>query len=582
MDTNADTTTTSHVMRWPAITVFIVQLGMQWILAQQFVVAGWVDGSDFLSPLAAIAVVTTAIAVWVWRTDHFAVYFGVGGIGTVALLHWMTPIVQAEIAQTLGDTYVARINGWGDICYEIILHGIAWWHNIQAGQASNDAVMFVVVLAILTYLLAVVSTWVLLRTHAVWLSLGISALPLLLNYAFAPQHDAKSIGVYVGCALALVALNQIHWHEVTWRDNRVAHPRQISIQLLGQAIVIIGVAVALAALLPIPARDTRVVAGWNAVRTPLKSLQQAWGWVLGSGKNPPPTTGSNGGFANTSMTVGGARNLSQTEVLRVRTDAADYLRATTFDGYTGQGWIQQADTRDTPVASDNALTSNLPTESLTQSEITLAMPQTTGILMSIGQPVQYSIAVTVTQLADVAGSADGIVAIRGGAVQQYQLMSSTYTASADELRNATAPYESIGAVYTALPSTLPPQIRDYANAIVATAQATTAYDQAIAIQTTLRTLQYDEQRPAPPETSDWVEYFLFTSQRGYCDDFATAILCTLRAGGDNAGRAAMIGAWLGASLGLEGIPEEWLNKLTQRPRIEAAIKQWFEKLIEKA
>ena len=231
MDTSANTTkTTPRVMRWPAITVFIVQLGMQWVLAQQFVVAGWVDGSDFLSPLAVIAVVTTAIAVWVWRNDHFAVYFGVGGIGTMALLHWMTPIVQAEIAQTLGDTYAARINGWRDICYEIILHGIAWWHRVVAGQASNDALLFVVALALLIYLLAVVSTWVLLRIHAVWLSLGISTIPLLLNYTFAPQSNATSIGIFVGGALALVALNQIHWREVTWRDNRVAHPRQLSLQ----------------------------------------------------------------------------------------------------------------------------------------------------------------------------------------------------------------------------------------------------------------------------------------------------------------------------------------------------------------
>ncbi len=66
------------------------------------------------------------------------------------------------------------------------------------------------------------------------------------------------------------------------------------------------------------------------------------------------------------------------------------------------------------------------------------------------------------------------------------------------------------------------------------------------------------------------------------DDFSSAILNTLKAGGDNAGRAAMVGAWLGASLGMEGIPREWLSRLTQRPRIEAAIKQWFEKLIEKA
>ncbi len=65
------------------------------------------------------------------------------------------------------------------------------------------------------------------------------------------------------------------------------------------------------------------------------------------------------------------------------------------------------------------------------------------------------------------------------------------------------------------------------------------------------------------------------------DDFHAAILSTIRAGGDNAGRAAMIGAWLGATHGIEGIPADWLLRLSARERIQAAIQQLFAKLAQK-
>lgn len=61
------------------------------------------------------------------------------------------------------------------------------------------------------------------------------------------------------------------------------------------------------------------------------------------------------------------------------------------------------------------------------------------------------------------------------------------------------------------------------------------------------------------------------------ETFADTILATIRAGGDSAGRAAMIGGWLGAYLGLEGIPQEWRDKLTARERIHENV----EKLISK-
>ncbi|MBV9272888.1 MAG: ADP-ribosylglycohydrolase family protein [Verrucomicrobia bacterium] len=57
----------------------------------------------------------------------------------------------------------------------------------------------------------------------------------------------------------------------------------------------------------------------------------------------------------------------------------------------------------------------------------------------------------------------------------------------------------------------------------------------------------------------------------HSDNFEAAILATLRAGGDNAGRGTMLGSWLGAHLGVNSIPREWRTRLTAGPRIATAL-----------
>lgn len=57
------------------------------------------------------------------------------------------------------------------------------------------------------------------------------------------------------------------------------------------------------------------------------------------------------------------------------------------------------------------------------------------------------------------------------------------------------------------------------------------------------------------------------------NDFTRAIRATAQAGGDSAGRAAMIGAWLGAYLGVGGVPEAWRSRLTAHDRIEADVER---------
>jgi ADP-ribosylglycohydrolase len=57
------------------------------------------------------------------------------------------------------------------------------------------------------------------------------------------------------------------------------------------------------------------------------------------------------------------------------------------------------------------------------------------------------------------------------------------------------------------------------------------------------------------------------------DDFESGILATLRAGGDNAGRASMLGAWLGAHLGINNIPKTWKTRLSHGDRIFKAVEK---------
>ena len=56
-------------------------------------------------------------------------------------------------------------------------------------------------------------------------------------------------------------------------------------------------------------------------------------------------------------------------------------------------------------------------------------------------------------------------------------------------------------------------------------------------------------------------------------NFKETILATIRAGGDSAGRAAVLGGWLGAHLGIDAIPETWRAKLSHADRIAAAVEK---------
>ncbi|MDA0734486.1 MAG: transglutaminase domain-containing protein [Chloroflexi bacterium] len=114
--------------------------------------------------------------------------------------------------------------------------------------------------------------------------------------------------------------------------------------------------------------------------------------------------------------------------------------------------------------------------------------------------------------------------------QTYQVTSSVSLAQPNDLRMAGVDYP-IWAVdkYTQLPPELPQRVRDLASQL--TADATTPYDKAKAIEAYLKTITYNLTIDPPPYNADGVDYFLFEQQEGYSEYFGSAMTVLLRTQG---------------------------------------------------
>jgi transglutaminase-like putative cysteine protease len=111
---------------------------------------------------------------------------------------------------------------------------------------------------------------------------------------------------------------------------------------------------------------------------------------------------------------------------------------------------------------------------------------------------------------------------------RYRIVSQLVVPTAEELdgtRREVAQPLAVGAE-TLLPANIPPRVYEMARTI--TEDADTPYQQMLALQRHLRTFTYDEEAPAGHEINDLL-FFLETSKRGYCEQFAAAMAVMVRA-----------------------------------------------------
>lgn len=516
---------------WAHLILIIIQICAQWVVYESIHQAGWSPYSQLLMSTAISAVVLTCIAIWWFNSSSISAYITLFVIGMAFVVWQLESAVITSVSDELGPAYAPQLSGYGDTISEIALHIIRWWRRILAGEPANDPVLYVAVLALISYVVVMLNTWLMFRQQQPWLSVVLSAIPLFVNYTFAGQQKSEtSLILFVAMAMLSILFHHITIADAIWRATRVDRPVTAPLQTLWHALLIIVPTIVIANAIPLPTPNETALRIWSALRSPVSTVRSGFDQAFGSG-----ATNVAGGFSKNGMQVGGGRNQTELEVLRYQSTAPEYLRAMVFDRYTGQGWILTNERISEPLPLGTTIVNSNNARQVVNSTITLSRDRSDDLLMALGDPIAFNRDATVYTLPDLGVGSTGVLYVTSdvpllatGTYTQTSYISRAYDT---ELRAAGTAMATIRGYYSVLPETVPARVSELTRRIIAEANATTDYDAAMAIQQYLRTFRYDEQRPRPPTSGDWVDYFLFESQIGYCDDFATAMTVMLRTQG---------------------------------------------------
>jgi transglutaminase-like putative cysteine protease len=232
---------------------------------------------------------------------------------------------------------------------------------------------------------------------------------------------------------------------------------------------------------------------------------------------------------NTRMDLRVRGDLSDELVMRVRTSAPAMWRGFIFDSYDGVSWSAP---EDEPVEFEPGDPFFYPVEFRSLG------PRATVVQTFYVEEPQPNVIFSATQPErvwhyDIVG-VDELGAIRAEetltADSVYSVVSSRGAATPDELRDANiGPGEVPEDLnrYLQIPGELPERVRDLALRI--TRNAPTAFDKVKAIESYLENnYRYEIDSPVPPPGRDAVDHFLFDTDVGFCEQFASATAMMLR------------------------------------------------------
>ena len=276
----------------------------------------------------------------------------------------------------------------------------------------------------------------------------------------------------------------------------------------------------------------------QSVRTFALPFNLAGGGIGGSGVTNPgfpagqtPTTRSSNaayyGFGDR-MDLRVRGSLSDEVVMRVRSSDPAMYRGIVFDRYDGVAW--EGDQGEPVPYGDEEPPYGYPLEHRSLGPRAIGTQtfyierEQPNVVFSGGQPdsvwIEGSISI------DANGGLRTASTLSPETV--YSVVSSRGSASPEELRalpeeDAPPQYEK----YLQIPEMVPARVGELAERL--TRDAPTRYDKVKAIEEYLaQNFRYDLESPVPPEGRDAVDFFLFDTDVGFCEQFASATAIMLR------------------------------------------------------
>ncbi|MCB0047526.1 MAG: transglutaminase domain-containing protein [Caldilineaceae bacterium] len=409
-----------------------------------------------------------------------------------------------------------------------------WWTGVQQGSAAQDNLVLVSLIALLLWLLGMMTAWLTRRTERGL----ISALPSLLLLVNTLLYTTRSRWALLG-ALAAALLLHLLLDQAALRRRWTARGLDYSPMILAERLwSVIGIGLLLMALAAVmPAVGNNRLAWWFYQQTaPVYARLDA-----ATKRLFPDMTGANGLLG--AQTAGGLpneflitreRDLPGSEVMRVRTDESAgpgqappgyYMRGATFSEYDGRGWqnpLQMTRIEGRPGQMVTGIGEQKRKRVVQSVDLTF----TGRALYAAGEPLEPGVDYRAVQ------RGPGDLALLSATARTYTIISAVpalddATLAAAPGWSGARPLPEAYTIHLALPAGVTPRTRALAQEL--TAGLESPYAKAQAIEQYLRQFEYDLSVPPPPEeVADVADYFLFDLQRGYCDYYATAFVVLAR------------------------------------------------------
>ncbi|MDQ0300449.1 hypothetical protein J2S78_002917 [Salibacterium salarium] len=413
------------------------------------------------------------------------------------------------------------------IFFDVPFLGTEWWSVLFTDLSQNvqymlngewyglsdlfRSLLFLVLLGIMSYL---IFFWI-IHARRITFFFVFTVIYIAVMDTFLPYNGGFAMVRVFLLGFILMAL--LHWDRLSIHFSGVKKQKFTWIKWTFLSIFILVIAAGIGMMMPKPEPQ------WQ---DPVPFIESATG-IDRDGNNAEDRVRKIG-YGDNDERLGGGFEMDETPVLTARGEDAGYWRGESKNVYTGLGWES-----DTPEESSNQ--SDFFEDSVQTEEI--------DIDVEIADDRNFAFAFYPGSLQSLEAEEDIELQVDrySGKASMFE-ESDAYEANAYTLtyENPEFPIEKmqddsledpeeIEEHYLSLPDDLPSSIGELAEGL--TEGEHNRYDKVRAVESYLNgpDFTYDTSNIAVPEEGeDYVEQFLFETQRGYCDNFSTSMAVMLR------------------------------------------------------
>lgn len=479
--------------------------------------AHWVDDMPAFVPTAVAGLL---IGMFAARTRTYA-----AAIHPIGLLLGAIVVILAVQSYADGATLGERLT-------DTRIRMEEWFHVVRAGDISNDNLPFVALVHSLTFLATYFAAWCLFRWHNAWLAVIPSGVILLTNISFLEGKPSGTFVVFLFGAIVLIARLHLQKKQALWRKEGVDYPDFISVSAIQLTV---GAAIALivaAWYIPLGDQAKAVERVFDVFARPVTNQSDSFVRLF---HNIDSRKGAKlHSFGNT-LPIQGNVKLGTKRLFEINSPQPGFIRATSYDHYTGAGW--KATGRDASridagtLAPDESVAEGYEARDVTVLRVKVLDSEST--LLTQGTPLGANIDTTVETPGGFTGDIEEMRARRSQETNDtYNTIGSESHANIQQLLTAGTDYPGwVTDKYLQLPDSLPARVGEETERIIEAKSVSSPYEIAKAIEEYLRQFPFDLNVPTPPPGRDATDYLLFDQKRGYFDYQATAMCVMLRTEG---------------------------------------------------